>query len=81
MSWEVTVQGYKMPCNCDVLSSLPQTIGSMSDVKTILEFVDSCSVCEGNDDEKYHCLVASKRDGNFMDCSGMYYAFCKYAYM
>ena len=46
----------------------------MSDVKTILKSVDSFSVCKGNDDEKYHSLIESKRDGNFMDCSGMYYA-------
>ena len=26
MSWEVTVQGYKMPCSCDVFLSLPQTL-------------------------------------------------------
>jgi len=47
----------------------------MSNLKNILEFVDSCSVCEENDDEKYHSLIASKRDGSFMvHCSGMYYA-------
>ena len=44
MSWEVTVQGCKMPSSCDVLSSLPQTIGSMSQIKIILDYVDSCSV-------------------------------------
>ena len=37
-------------------------------------------MCEGNDDDKYHSLIASKTDGNFMDCSGMYYA-CVYGYV
>ena len=70
MSWEVMVQGCKMPSSCDILSSLPQTIWSMSHMKSVLDYVDSCSVCEGYNDEKYHCLISS-RDGDFKDSSGM----------
>ena len=70
MSWEVTVLGSKLPSSCAILSSLPQIIGSMSHIKSILAYVDSCSVCIGNNDEKFHSLVTS-RDGDFMDSSGM----------
>jgi len=57
-----------MPSSC-------QTIGSMSHMKTILDYVDSCSVCEGNYDEKYHSLITS-RDGDFKDSSGTLWLCC-----
>jgi len=66
LSWEATILG--LPCSI-VFSSLPQVIKSVPDVEAILEFVDSCTLCVGNADEKFGLLVSS-REGRFMDISG-----------
>ena len=46
----------------------------VSDIKTVLHYVDSCSICMGNGDEKFKPLVSSRK-GNFMDTSGTYVIF------
>ena len=70
MSWEASVQGHKLLPSCGVFSSLPQVVRTVSDIKTVLHYVDSCCICVGNDDEKFEPLVSSRK-GNFMDSSGM----------
>ena len=71
MSWEASVQSHKLLSSCDVFSSLPQVVQTVSDMKTVLHYVDSCAICIGNNDEKFEPLVSSRK-GNFMDSSGMY---------
>lgn len=70
MSWEASVQGHKLLSSCDVFLSLPQVVRTVSDIKTVLHYVDSCSICMGNDDKKFEPLVSSRK-GNFMNSSGM----------
>ena len=74
MSWEASVQGHKLLSRCDMFSSLPQVVRTVSDIKTVLHYVDSCSICMGNGDEKFEPLVSSRK-GNFMDTSGTYVMF------
>ena len=50
MSWEASAQGHKLLSSCDVFLSLPQDVRTVSDIKTVLHYVDSCSICMGNDD-------------------------------
>jgi len=67
---KIIVQGCKLPFSCDALSSLPQTIGSITHIKSILHYTDSFSVRGENNNEKFRSLISS-RDGDFMDSSGM----------
>jgi hypothetical protein len=50
--------------------TLPSFINSVSALKTVCTFVDSCNICCGNQDEKFH-LLSDVRKGNFMDTSGL----------
>jgi len=69
LSWEATVLGIKLlPCS-SVFSALPQVIKAVTDIEAVLNFVDSCTLCMGNDDEKFEPLVSS-REGRFMDING-----------
>ena len=69
MSWEATVLGTKLLPSSETFSSLPQVVRVVADIETVLNFVNSCSVCVGNPDEKYEPLVSCSK-GKFMDSSG-----------
>ena len=60
-------------------STLPQTIAFMTDLKQVIDFIDACSVCIGNNDQKYAPLVIARK-GNFMDVTGMYMYVYVYIY-
>ena len=68
--WHVCVKGQKLTTCSPPLSSLPQVISSVADVRDLLKFIHSCDICSGNSDEKYAPLVASRK-GNFMNASGL----------
>ena len=59
-----------VPSSSTLFAMVPQTIGSLADLKTVLLYVDSLTVCLGNDDSKYEELITIKK-GNFMNHSGM----------
>ena len=63
------VQGHTLTVNNSLLTSLPQTVSSVGDVRLILNFLNSCSLCIGNSEEKYIPL-AKNRKGKFMNCAG-----------
>lgn len=58
-----------LPSSHPLEGRVPSRISSLSDVKMVVEFVDSCVTCIGNPDDKYSVLV-SARKGIFMDASG-----------
>ncbi len=70
-----------LACSCEWLQSTysnnpelsmkRQVIASVTDVQEIIDFLDSCTVCGGNDDAKYAALV-THRNGTFADVSGTY---------
>lgn len=69
-SWELTVFDTLVSSSCRAFSMLPQTIGSVAELKTVLLHVDTLTICLGNNDTKYEGLITMRR-GNFMDHSGM----------
>ena len=79
MSWEATVLGTKLLPSSEMFSSLPQVVRAVTDIETALNFVDCCSICVGNPDEKYEPLV-SCRNGKFMDSSGKSFTALRHSY-
>lgn len=68
--WHLTVGDKELlPSSHPLEGRVPSRISSLSDVKMVVEFVDSCVTCIGNPDDKYSVLV-SARKGIFMDASG-----------
>ena len=57
--------------------SLPKFIPSISALNTVVAFVNGCTICGGNPDEKFVHL-AEARKGKFIDASGM---LASYAYI
>ena len=45
------------------------SITSMINLKRLIDIIDACSVCTGNNDEKYMPLVIARK-GNFMNITG-----------
>lgn len=68
-SWQVQTEGKRLTCSSSMLSVLPQVVSSVADVQNIITFIDSCTTCAGNDDEKFTPLIAARK-GAFMDASG-----------
>ena len=69
LSWNIYIFDQKFSPSDEVstlLSTLPETITFMTDLQQIINFVDGCSVCIGNNDQKYAPLVIARK-GNFMD--------------
>ena len=72
--WHVHVKEQKLTTCSPPLSTMPQVISSVADVGDILEFINSCVTCSGNNDDKYAPLIASRK-GNFMNASGMIFVY------
>lgn len=70
-SWQVQTEGKRLTCSSLPLSGLPQSACSAADVQSIIAFVASCTLCPGNNDEKFTPLIAPRK-GNFMNSSGDY---------
>ena len=69
LSWNVYIHDKKLLPSDEVSIALPETITSVKDLKQVIDFIDACSVCIGNSDEKHMPLV-TLRKGNFMDSTG-----------
>ena len=65
LSWHARVHGHTLHASCPPLSSLPQTITSVDNVRRVLKYLKSCTVCIGNSDDKYIPLIWPRK-GNFM---------------
>ena len=52
----------------DIQTPFP-AIRAMSEIETVLKYINSCSICVGNDDERFKLLVLH-REGKFMDSNG-----------
>ena len=74
LDWNIYIYDKKLS-QSDEVSILPSalTITFMTDLKQVIDFVDACSVCTGNNDQNYAPLV-NARKGNFIDITGMYIA-------
>ena len=69
LSWHVRVLGLTLHASCPPLLSLPQTITSVDNVRCVLKYLNSYTVCIGNSDEKYSPLIRPRK-GNFMNIAG-----------
>ena len=69
LTWHAVVKGKVLSSNVGHFSALPQTIVSLRDVLTVLECVDSLTLCVGNRDKKFHPLIAARK-GSFRNQSG-----------
>lgn len=73
--WNICIGDKKLLSSSPPINSLPCKITSLSVLKTVIQFVNSCEICAGNPDEKFRGLI-SARKGKFMDASGMYTEIC-----
>jgi len=72
LSWLLQLpSGQISPSTSPVLEQLPQHITSVSNLRTILSFMDGCSICEGNPDPKFAPIVARNK-GIFKDRNGKF---------
>ena len=60
----------RLESSLNVFRSLPQVLSSVRDVQRIVEYVDGCVLCSGNEDERFVDLLSS-RNGAIMDATGM----------
>jgi len=63
------VEEKMLPSSLHFFSTLPQVLCSVIDVQRVIEFVATCFLCRGQDDERYISLI-SERKGKFMDATG-----------
>ena len=66
-SWFVTLSGHVLPTSA--LAEFDDKLSTVCGVHEVLSYLDSCTLCVGNPDEKYVCL-SEARKGVFMDSSG-----------
>ena len=57
--------------NSGIFNSIPQSVVSAAAVKQILDFIDSCVLCRGQDDERFIAYIYTKK-GKIMDPSGIW---------
>ena len=71
--WRLICRGRSVPHPeaCPLLRSVPSALKSVTDVVQILTLLNTSTVCEGNTDERFHCL-SNSRKGHFMDPTGTY---------
>ncbi len=60
-TWTVSMEGVNISTCPLVSDTLPVYIRSVSDVGSLITYLDCCYPCIGNNDEKYKSLVDSSR--------------------
>ena len=68
-TWNIYCKESKILPDCDICSSIPKIISSLSSFKFALQMIDSCALCVGNSDKKFTPLV-KQRKGIFTNASG-----------
>lgn len=71
LKWFVHIASNCLPSISNIFHHLPSSVTSLQDIKSIVTYINTCSVCKGNRDPKFTPLVA-KCKGVFKDRSGMY---------
>ena len=70
MEWNMFIYSNKLePQSNPVLSSLPNPVKRCDDLLSIVNCVDSSSICAGNDDEAFAPLIDHHK-GDFKDAKG-----------
>ncbi len=66
LSVKVFVEDTPIPMNCRILAVFPTIINSTIVCTDLLNFLNRCVQCIGNDDERFRVLISSRK-GNFMN--------------
>ena len=74
LCWHVYAKGKEINSTANPLSSLRPLVQSVSDLLSIIQFLNDCKFCISNDDERYKVLV-EPRNGVFLDASGIIIVF------
>ena len=70
LKWSLQLPSEQLsPCTSLVLQYLPELVASLLDLRSILSFLDQCTVCQGNPDPKFAPIVAHNK-GIFRDRNG-----------
>ena len=69
-TWRVRRGEREVPRECELLIGSPELLQSVEAVTQILQLLDGCKLCIGNEDECFSELIAW-RGGKFMDRSGI----------
>ena len=69
-TWRVRRGESEVPRDCELLIGSPELLQSVEAVTQILQLLDSCKLCIGNENECFSELIAW-RGGKFMDRSGI----------
>lgn len=69
-NWRVIAGKRVLLSSFPPLNSLSQQLDSVSNVISVVQFLESSQICVGNADEKYHPLQVSRK-GVFMDSTGI----------
>ena len=69
-TWRVRRGEREVPRECELLIASPELLRSVEAVTQIIQILDSCKLCVGNEDECFSELIAW-RGGKFMDRSGI----------
>lgn len=70
LNWRVTAGKKVLQSYISTFGSLPQQLTSVEDVLSVVQFLESCHFCKGNEDEQYFPLQVSRK-GVFMDSTGI----------
>ena len=69
VTWNIYCKESKILPDCDICSSIPKIISSLSSFKFVLQMIDSCALCIRNSDKKFTPLM-KQRKGIFTNASG-----------
>lgn len=73
-SWAVSLRGVPLKRDtCQFLTTLPESLTTISSVYLVIEQLKSCCVCVGNMEDKFLKLT-NMRKGVFTDATGIYYS-------
>ena len=84
LKWFLHIASTCLPSVSNIFQQLPSFVTSLQDIKSIVTYINTCSVCKGNGDPKFTPLVA-KCKGVLKDRSGEFLCSwcgtCMYAYL
>ena len=64
------VYGKKLASDIPLFSHLPHRMSSVDDIKLLLQYIDRCQLCCGNNDDRFLTYIQSK-DGKIVNITGM----------
>ena len=63
------MEGKKLQSTMDIFSNVPQCLSSVENVQQVIQFIDTCMLCRGHNDERFVSYIMSKK-GKIMDHTG-----------